>query len=687
MSNVLTLEQELELKEIKNDSVTKRNPRVGKVAADDDEAIEKARKKEAAKNIKITKYQAGEDEKKSNSVNNNDRLNNDAISKLNYYLRKTPHFQIIDKQISVLQEERLVYKANGSTDNVSKCDQILKELIEKRSQIKSIFRTGNSNKEKDKEAVKEKFRNSEKLAVLIQKQKELQKSIEKLTPSWWIKKLDNYRKQIKLKDELSSITEPVDDLDVILDTNKKIIVTDLYQDYYNFCGEIADILDLATDEIVEMKLGTLRKMLNETLDDSSELKDELNRTKMVISSEREILSGGTNLTDIVFEIFDFKSDEDDVLGSQTREIIASAYIGLVKSIAYNMTAKLGIQKYFEDDAVSYGLLGLTVAINKWYSLQKSADSALSFKGFANQYISMNIQRGLYEIQSGGDASGSTIATLATKSKQKIENFIKYNPEFADFDKTLLNNILAGYDGTDAPLDIVKESDYVHSVGGEEGDGDIWANATVSNDSTSDYVEAKIEYENLLKSIKELLNLFETKVDKNTGIKKITGRKMFDKYDRKLFMMYFGLEFKRQKTAGSKDALYTQEEMGLELQAMYAADGINKTFSQASLSGKDGRIAVLLNKIKSAMEHNPKLKSGFEYLYNYWLENVENMNLMSNNREEIGMRNDRDELREIYSNNEAELNRQLSDGKKLSEVFQISDTNPLDDEIASLFDEE
>jgi len=672
MDNVLTLDQELELSDSKGQKV------------------------ESSKVTKPKKPAAPKTEKplEENNKSISDKLSSDANAKLNYYLKRTPQFQILDKQIELLKTERENYKKNNNIENMQRCEALLEELTAKRSRIKTIFKTGSDNKnEKKKEDLYEKFKNSEKLQGLIAEQKALIKEIQKNTPTWYVNKIITFRQQISLKEK--SASEAVMDLDDVLESKESLIPTsDLQQDYYDFCGEIADILDYAASEIVEMKPNKILILLKEVLTDVSDLKEKLSALKMKISSEREIISEGTNLTDIVFEIFDFASPEED--GTAPKEIIASANIGLVKAIAYNMVSKLGQQSKM-DEAVSYGLLGLTVAINKWFSLQRLADSALSFKGFANQYIAGSIQRGLLELKGKGSISGSSMATLMTKEKQKIEKFIKYNPEFEDFDKDLLSRILAGYDNTAQPLNIIDESEYSGIVGGDDGDAaDIWANAAVDV-SSADLSEAKLEYDNLLNSIKELLNLFETKRDKTTGLIKLTGKKLFDKYDRKLFMMYFGLEFRREKSTrmkGNKDGTssldnsYNQDEMAEELSAYYAADGVSKTFSQPAMSGKDGRIQVMLRKIKFAVETNPKLKAGFEYLYNYWLRESQTitdaLGLLSNGREEIGMKIDREELREIYTEGSSQLKRQLSDGKKLSEVFEISDSNPLDEEIGSLF---
>ena len=666
MNNVLTLDQELELSAEKTDKLVVKNSKT----------------KAPAKTPTVR------EDRKTVA----DRLSTDANNKLNYYLKKTPQFQILDSQIAVLKGEYEVYKKNGSTENMAKTETMLKEITEKRTRIKGIFKTGKDSQnkaEKNKVDLSAAFKDSEVLKSLDKQKNDLLSLIKNNTPSYIVKNITSFRKQIEFSNKVNVNADIVEDLDDVISSTSPIVIpktTDLEQQYYDYCGMVAEMCDVSASEIKDMSPYKIQMLLKSVIDDEEVAKNKakLNAVKIGISQEREKISGGTNLTDLVFEIFDFsKEHDDDTEGAAPKEILASANIGLVKSIAYNIATKMG-QQLRMDDAVSYGLLGLSLAINEWYSRQKLHGSALSFKGFANIYISGTIQKGLLELSGGGTISGSRMADIHTKNKQKLNDFVKNNPEFDGLNKDLLNEMLAGFDGTINPISVVNESDYTANVGGEEGDNnEIWANATVSESNTGDYVESKMEYENLIKSIKTLLDLFETKTEKKTGIKSITTKKLFDKYDRKLFMMYFGLEYKRQKV-GDLNNQYTQTEMAEELQAMYAADGINKTFSQASLSGKDGRIGVMLNKIKFAMEDNPKVKAGFEYLYNYWLQNAENMNYFSNTREEIDMKFDRDELRQIYSDNEVELNRQLSDGKKLSDLFEISDTNPLDEDIARSF---
>lgn len=241
--------------------------------------------------------------------------------------------------------------------------------------------------------------------------------------------------------------------------------------------------------------------------------------------------------------------------------------------------------------------------------------------------------------------------------------------------------------TSLPQIAVTESSYVDTVGGEDGDnGDIFSNATRSNLSDDKFIEAKFEYENLLDSFKRLFGLFKTKTDKDSGIKIKTNTKIFDRFDYKLFKLAYGLEFKREGVKGaatSMNNLYSQEEIGKIMWEFEKSFGSirEKPYSQEAISA---RIKVLNEKIKAAIEEYPSLKASFEYIYNYFLANSEEMQLLSNSREEMEIKLEREELSEIYADNSQEINKTLADGKRLADNYQVSQSNPFDDAMAETF---
>jgi len=667
MSNVTTLEQEL-------DSIQTEITPIGNV---------KKPRKNAATKTKL-----------STEKSVIDKLGYDANMKLNYYLKKSPQFQILENQINLLKTESENYKKNGSLENYQKCIDIITELSVKRKDLKIIFKSGETNFSQDKkDELNSKLRNSKELKELYDKRKILQKELKMNTPSFLITTISNFRKQIEFKENLSStsdVTNFEDEIEELQTFNSFNTNTELYQDYQDFCGIIADMIMWDINEVIESPLQQIKNALIDKVKDTEKIKDEILKTTQDINNEKTSITGGTKITDLLYDIFDFKNDETE--GKVPKEILAASNIGLVKSIAYNTCSKYGNLNNL-DEAVGAGLLGLTVAINSWYETQKLADGALTFKGFANIYIHGAIQRELLNLSGQGRTSGSVMATKNTLGNKKIENFVKYNSEFEDIDKGFLNEMLSAYDDSLTTIGkTVTETDYSNSIAGDDGDSsEVWLNAAESDEDTSDLVEGKLEYEKMLLSIKELLNLFEHKKDKITGLLSITSKKLLDKYDKRLFLMYFGLTHKIEKNNPSESKArnnsnpgdYTQEEMAEELISMYAADGIIKTFSQAAISY---RIEQMLNKLKFAIDLNPGLKAGFEYFHRYWQTNQKTLQKLSNAREEVGMKLDRDELRDIYSDDDEALNTQLSDGTKLADYFEISGDNPLDDEIMSLFND-
>ncbi len=679
MSTITTFEQELEEVNVEKTSIPVRRAKKLKTGTDETEPLVAKRK------VKV---------EKDKHVSAADKLMYDAKSKLNYYLKKSPQFQIIESQINILKTEADIYKQNGSIENYEKTKNIIIELSLKRKELKTIFKTGDNsvNDIEKKNEILTKIKNSEEIKTLTKRKNDLQTEIKNTTPSYLVKTIANFRKQLDLKENLGFSTEEVMDFEdeIDLPANKKFErTTKLHQDYYDFCGFVADILDWLPQEIIDSKLSVIKNALENAIPDNTNIKDELKRVNYQIQNEKSAISGATKLTDLMFDIFDFKNDETE--GAVPKEILAASNIGLVKAIAYNTCIKNNALHQL-DDAVSAGLLGLTVAINSWYDSQKLADSALSFKGFANIYISGAIQREILHLMGQGYASGSMLATAHTLNKQKVEEFVKNNPEFEDLDNEVLKEMLSAYDDSYKTFEsVTTETEFSNNVAGEDGDSaDVWANVASSDDNTEDLIEGKIEYEKMLQSIKELLNLFENKVEKKTGLVSITNKKLFDKYDKRLFLMYFGLAHKIEKNNPSDSKRlgnpgdFTQEEMAEELVAMYAADGVTKTFSQAAISY---RIEQLLIKLKNILDTTPRLKAGFEYFYKYWQSNQSVLDKLSNAREEVGMKLDRDELRDIYDGDEDAMTTQLSDGTKLADAFEISDTNPLDDEIFGMFNEE
>jgi len=145
-----------------------------------------------------------------------------------------------------------------------------------------------------------------------------------------------------------------------------------------------------------------------------------------------------------------------------------------------------------------------------------------------------------------------------------------------------------------------------------------------------------------------------------------------------------LEFKRDAISDNKSTInnsYTQQEIAQIMSDYYAQNGVTKTFSQAAINY---RITTLNEKIKAVIDENPSLKAGFEYIYNYYQANSEIFNQLSNSREELDIRLDRETMGEKYADNDQEMNKLLSNGKTLNDIYDVNPQNPLDEELANSF---
>lgn len=612
-----------------------------------------------------------------------DSLTKNAKKRIEYYLQKSPQLQVLQKQLDILKTEAKEYKTHGLDDLYGKTIEMIQELTKKAHSFIKLYK--NNNWEKDKTTAETAIKNSEVLKALKKERTLLTEEYRKINPNSVMYDMKLYRNVLGIQSNDGEIdysfdeSEEIQDLDDVVD---KLPTNEVKQEYNDLCGYLADVLDIMPSEIYTMKISDLVKLLknDKTCQDRiKEIQDKLDRNRVNNQKEISSLKGHNDITNVIYDIFDFETTPEQ----QPKELLAAANVPYVKAIAYNMCVKVnGLQNI--DDAIAYGLLGLSLAVNKWYNLQKLEDSALSFSGFSHTYIVGSIKKGLWELGSGGMLNKSSMATLETERTKLRAAFLKSNPELKDLPDEMLESFVESIMGDKLMPNVTTESEYSSTVGGDEGDNaDIWANANSGGDDAK-FIETKMEYETLLKSIKNLFNLFETKIDKISGEEYVTNNKIFDRYDYKLFKLYFGLEFKREATLSSGSSIsnkYTQEEIAQIFADYYAVNGIKKTFSQAAINY---RIQTLLEKIKESIDKNPGIKAGFEYIYNTCQANSEMINYFSNNREEIEIKMNRDELKEVYADDNDELTRKLSDGKTLSDIYQVNSDNMFDEEIANSF---
>lgn len=592
-------------------------------------------------------------------------LDKHARNTIEIQLKKTPQYKTIQKQIELLTENYETYKENGNKKEADECLALIKEQIQIKKKFIRFFKTG-IQKEKTVE-VSEQIANSVKLKNLKDQKKELVEELNKINPATLLGRLRFLRKQfdgISTVDELLS-GDDVIDLDAGDDVDLTLEENEAKTEYIQLCDHIAKMLDRLPDDIMGMNVAAIKKELELTVDPAKieELQDKIKVNQIEASAELKRLKGANDITDIMFELFDFKQDDQT-----PKELLASINIPYVKSIAYKLCAKNGDLQFFED-SVSDGLYGLSVAINKWYDIQKFADSALSFEGFAYQYIVGSIQRGYYSRIGAGRISGSSLATIENTRKKEYQFFIKNNPEFKDLPQELIDS-LAATALTELPGGTLLQSDYEGIVAGEEGGGDVWSNALVDTNKPIDAAEAKNEFQYVIGAIKHMFGkYFQTTIDKETGLQKITNKKLFDYEDYLIFLMYLKLKVK------SNGEPYNQKEMAEYITNWRLTRGNRQTMSQPAINDRLDK--MFKNKIGPLMKSDPQVKMAFEYIYY-------NRNEFQTLAELANYNN----YGKIDTNIESlDTKAQVADymqQRTIGNVFDdIDDTNPIDLQIANL----
>lgn len=618
--------------------------------------------------LQTVKQKKPEKEKAEKFSVSSDPLMKDARDKLNYYLKKIPSYTTLSAQISILNSEMNNYKKLKDVEKYNQCKEILITLQNKTKEIKEVFSPVEGEKARAKRIENlAKIKASDSIKELMLKEKEIKKNINDNSVNKIVQNISQLRKLLKFAEN-----DDIIDFDDFVSDNKN---SEVYKNYEAALKSVSETTGLEIQELYEMPISHIKEYLTDNLG-TEYYNEDLKVIRAQIQAEKDNLSGALTLSNIIANLYDIKNNEKDVV--VVKEIIASAHIGMVKSIAYSLCMSNGGTKSMQylDDCISAGLFALTGAINDWIKLQQSYPVSLSFKGWARVNITNAIKRELLTQQSGGRVSGSRIADMITRENKKISNFLENFPQYKEFDKDFVRELVTTMDVSDSGKKVTttndikpifSESDIMASA--EDGNGaDMWAN--LNTEEFTDMAEAKSEYTALINSISELM-------------------KSMNKFEKKLFMMYFGFEKKLERDDEGKKTVsnkYTQAEIGVELYDFYVANGakpkaLNNAFSQPAIFDK---VKKLEKHISKEIKEKPHLKLGFDYLFIYWTQNSQLLEVMSNNREEIGMKLERDVLREYYKDDADISNIQLSDGKRLSEIFDISSSNPLDTDIEDFY---
>lgn len=600
------------------------------------------------------------------------RLAYDASNVLEYYTKKIPHVTVLDSQIKILEEEALIYQVKGLKDNYKKTQEVIKNLEAQRKEISNKFRNKTQiNPDQYKAKIEIVNKNPEYIA-LMEKKRELKKRIADNSASKLIKAF-NFAK-INLEH-------------VVIDFEDSKTIK-IEQDYYQMLERICDLTGKTRAEVAQMSNSQLKKELDDVLV-QDELKAEMNDLNLEIGSLKSSIMGIETTEDILIEIFDYENDETD--GKIPKEVLVANNIQMVQGIVRNLCKNLGMLHYY-DDAFSGGLHGLTVAVNSWYEKQRNYKTSIKFSEFANTFISNTARRELELMRnSGRSKSGSNAANARTEEKQRrlnatkvIDQYLADNPNMVDLKNELIEDLLFAEEASGVKINnahkagAIAESDYNNTISGGDGYVDMWALSDygTENYTVEDMVDAKQTYNSILKSINSLMNLFDIKFDKKTDTYQFKdNRKLMDVYDRKIFLMMTGLEHKRTKNEAEKNKRYTLEDIAEEIVQMKRANGeVNATMAITSVTA---RWKNIIKKLKIAVDLDPKLKKGLEYMLNYIDNNRSLMEKLSNDREELNIKRDRDVIRQNYKDNEDVMNIEMLDSTRLGDEYELSVSNELD----------
>lgn len=376
--------------------------------------------------------------------------------------------------------------------------------------------------------------------------------------------------------------------------------------------------------------------------------------------------------DIIYKKFDSLIDKE----RKPKDMLASSYVKYVEKIAYNICAKLNKLHYLED-AIAFGLLGLSKVLDKWYKMQKeSPDVGVTLDGpYMGIIVSTEIKKGLLTL-SISTMSGTNAATKLHFTAEH-NKFLKENPELAGLSEDLINNLV---ELCEIPQ-ITNESEYNATIEGEDGKGRSFENIT-DNENEDNEAENVQLYRDVVNSIKELVTLAEikVKVDPNTGKRTIvkTGKPMFTAEEYELLKLYFGMIEKYDPSAneGEQYRPYNQSEMAEYLMNfLKRTKGVTKTYSQSAISDKINK--TLIPKLKRATELYPGIRKGLKFLAERVMANPEAFSRISKNREAL---EDVDYNDTLGTNFEGKIILYGMSGKSLGDLDTKGDFNKLEAEI-------
>lgn len=533
---------------------------------------------------------------------------------LELYLKRMPQYKSLDQQIKLLQHEKALYQKAGKKEFVQRCDEMLKQLNESQKQFLKLYKP-NDYQEENKRISKE-MKNSEVLRELKAERSEIESTLGIRDPKTLISRW------YSLKKLLGSTEEKIEDFDTFLDEEEIDADSEIEsiedvlnsamtirQQFNNICGIISDYVDneYSPAEISKLAykplLDTLLFYGEKIKPELTELKSRLSENKYLASKEVALIRGSEDISNLIFNMFDLETEPE-----VPKELLAASNIEFVKAIAYKQISRLNLFQFY-DDAIGFGNIGLSQGINAWHSIQKTKDSPVSFSGFAYKYIKFGIKRGLLSLGYSGRVSGSVMATLMTNQRKQLELFYAENPELKDLPTEMVEGLVDGLQIL--PKAAITESGFNQMIGGEQDGGSGHFQEMISDENSDAIIEAGLEFQDLLTSLKTLFSLFKTKVNKVTGEEEVTDKKLFDYYDYRIFCMRVGIE--RKKLDEGQSEPYTQQEIANILtEYKHSLGYFNQSFKQEAISDRWKKI---MGKLEFALSSNPKLRMAIDYLYN------------------------------------------------------------------------
>lgn len=454
-------------------------------------------------------------------------------------------------------------------------------------------------------------------AIIAEKSKQLGQL------SWYrlSKKIDELRKNM----EIHGIV--VDDSFGDACTGHSYIDSDsIIEDYNNLCSFISEKINIPVSELKQMKTGTIRAILQDKLIPVyNHLKNEITQLKYTLGRVQNADVDECGISHLLYNICYKDGDLQSESNRRKFEtILIYTNLHYVKSTAYSICMKLGMLHRY-NDAFSYALTGLTVAVDKYIeTVLENNEASTNFMIFAKKYITGYTKNGMCELSTNGMCSASSFSGMHGKLKTKHKEFRKYNPNIRDNEDiaVLFDSLKDSNDIFIENFNMNFESQFAND---ESSEGESYFANIVKETLTPEIItEAKHYHSLFMDTIKTVLNTHDKR-----------GNRVFNKYDIKLFEMMYGFSFKTDIDT-SKQKLkdeYTQVELCGELEKIYAEDGITKSFSAPLVAS---RMQSIEKRFKEIIRRNPDLKRRFESINKEYSEKPEYMKYLSAEREAMRM---------------------------------------------------